>query len=77
MPKLNVLPDSSIHAMAFDMLWLQMNFRSSYQQQLVEMTQTIGDVHAAIIKEKPREELVFLSNRAVNSCRGFITEEGE
>ncbi len=74
MPKLNVLPDSKIHAMAFDMLWLQMNYRTSYYRQLEEMAETISNVHKAIIREKPIEELVKLSNEAVNACRGFISQ---
>jgi len=71
MPKLNILPDSEIHAMAFDMLWLNMNFRRSYHNQLIEMSKSIEDVHSAIVRQKPIEELLRLSNKAVAACRGF------
>lgn len=71
MPKLNVMPDSSIHAIAFDMMWLQMNSRSSYYQQLEEMSKSIEDVHSALVRQKPIRELLRLSNAAVEACRGF------
>lgn len=71
-PKLNVLQDSDIHAMAFDMLWLQMNLRSSYYDQLDEMAQKIKLVHEAIIRDKPKGELLRRCTRAVEVCRGFV-----
>ncbi len=71
MPKLNVLPESTLHAFAFDLLWLQMNYRSSYYSQLTGMAEKIQDVHRAIVTEKPREELLQRSNQAVNACMGM------
>lgn len=70
-PKLNILPDSKLHAMAFDMLWLQMNYRRSYFEQMIDMAKTVKDVHDAIIRNKPRSELLRQSKRAVKACRGF------
>jgi len=70
-PKLNILPDSDIHAMAFDMLWLQMNSRASYHRQLEEMSKSIEEVHSALVRQKPIKELLQLSNKAVKACRGF------
>jgi len=70
-PKLNILPDSHIHAIAFDMLWLQMNSRASYHRQLEEMSKSIEDVHSALVRQKPIRELLRLSNIAVAACRGF------
>lgn len=74
MPKLNILPDSSIHAMAFDMLWLQMNCRRSFYDQMRDMAKTIKNVHQAIIAKKPIGELLRCSNQAVKACRGFVSE---
>lgn len=71
MPKLHVLPDRKLHAIAFDMLWLQMNYRQSYFDQLIGMSETVKNLHRAIIKNKPKEELVRLSDRAVKACRGL------
>ncbi len=68
-PKLNVLPDSSIHAMAFDMLWLSMNYRRSYFNQMVDMAKIMALLHQAIIRNKPNGELLRLSNLAVKACR--------
>ncbi len=74
-PKLHILPDSKLHAMAFDMLWLQMNLRRSYYDQLGEMAQAIKDVQEAIIRNKPTGELLRRCNRAVKACRGFAIYE--
>ncbi len=71
MPKLNNLSDEYIHAMAFDMLWLQMNCRRSFFYQMIDMAKTIREVHRAIIKQKPQKELLNLSNAAVETCKGF------
>lgn len=70
-PKLHILPDKKLHAIAFDMLWLQMNFRQSYYDQLNEMAQAVKLVHEGIIRKKPRGELLRRCNRAVKACRGF------
>lgn len=72
MPKLNILQDSEIHAMAFDMLWLQMNNRYSYYEQLNEMAKAIQLVQDGIIKDKPIGELLRRSRQAVKACRGFV-----
>ena len=71
-PKLNILPDEKLHAIAFDMLWLQMNIRTSYYDQLNEMSKNIGLVYEAIIRNMPTGELLRRCKRAVKSCRGFI-----
>ncbi|KKK94687.1 hypothetical protein LCGC14_2680330, partial [marine sediment metagenome] len=71
MPKLNILPDSSIHAMAFDMLWLTMNHRTSYYRQMIEMAEEIRFVHQAVVRDKPKAELLRLCKRAREACRGF------
>ena len=68
MPILNVLPDSRIHAFAFDMLWLNMNFRSSYYYRQRNMETAIKDLNAALVRGKPREELIHLSSEAVKAC---------
>ena len=67
-PKLHVLSDNELHAIAFDMLWLQMNFRSSYYNQMIEMSKAIKNVHRAIIKGRNIMELIRLSNHAVKVC---------
>jgi len=72
MPKLNILQDSEIHAMAFDMLWLSMNKRDSYYTQLHKMAEAIESVHAAILHEKPHGELLRRSRIAKTKCKGFI-----
>ena len=72
MPKLNLLPESHLHAMAFDMLWLQMNYRRSYYEQMIDMAKTIKDVHEAIIRKEPMQKLLRLANVAVKVCRGTI-----
>ncbi len=72
MPKLNVLQDRELHAIAFATLWLQMNYRTSYYDQFIDMSEAVKNVHRAIITEKPKLELLHLSNRAVKSCRGLI-----
>lgn len=74
MPKLNILPESHIHAIAFDMLWLQMNYRRSYYEQMIDMAETIEGVHKAILRKKPVGELLRRSNKAIKACRGFVTE---
>ncbi len=72
-PKLYILPSAELHSIAFDMLWLQMNHRSSYYDQLIDMAKTIGDVHRAIIRGKPTNEIIHLSNIAIKACRGMET----
>lgn len=71
MPKLHILPDEELHAMAFDMLWLQMNFRRSYYDQQIDMAKTIKDVQRAIKREATKRELLELSRKAVEACRGL------
>lgn len=74
-PTLNILTDSELHAIAFDMLWLQRNSRSSYYEQLTEMAEKIENVHRAILRKKPTGELLRLSNQAIKACRGFTVYE--
>jgi len=71
-PKLNILPDSYLHAIAFDMLWLQMNYRPNFHIQLNEMSQAIKLVHDGILKNAPQGELLRRCDRAVKACRGFV-----
>jgi hypothetical protein len=70
-PKLNILPDSTIHAMAFDMLWLTMNFRTSQYYRMIDMAKTVSDVHRAIVGDKPRLELLRRSRKAMEACGGL------
>jgi len=70
-PKLHILPSAELHSIAFDMLWLQMNHRRSYSEQMIDMAKTIRDVRWAIIRGKPADELMRLSNTAVKACRGL------
>lgn len=72
MPKLNILTDPEIHSMAFDMLWLQMNCRTSYYDQLWEMAEKISAVKRAIMCNKPIKEISRKCEQAVEACRGFI-----
>ncbi len=72
-PKLHILPEANLHAMAFDMLWLQMNYRRSYYEQMVDMSEAIDKTRQAIIAEKPKLELLRRVNKAVKACCGFIT----
>jgi len=76
-PKLHILPDSELHAIAFEMLWLQMNYRRSYYDQISDMAKTIENVHQAIIRKAPTRELIHRSNQAIKACRGFATKEGQ
>ena len=71
-PKLHILPDSRLHAIAFDMLWLQMNCRRSYYDQIIDMAKAVEDVHRAILRNKPTAELLRRSNQAMKACRGFV-----
>lgn len=70
-PKLNILPNSKIHSIAFDMLWLQMNYRKSYWEQLIEMAEAIENVRQGIIKGLPNAELLRRSNQAAKTCNGL------
>lgn len=69
-PKLNILPDSRIHAIAFDMLWLNMNFRSTYYDQIKKMNDAIKKVNCAVIRENCSGELIKLSQDAVKAIHG-------
>ena len=70
-PKLHILPEEKLHAMAFDMLWLQMNVRQSYYNQLNEMAKAIKFVQEGIIRNEHKGELLHRCNLAVKACRGF------
>lgn len=61
----------SSETIAFDMLWLTMNYRQSYYDQLIDIAKTVKSVHQAIRAEKPIGELLRRSNRAVKACRGL------
>jgi len=71
-PKLHVLPDSELHAIAFDMLWLQMNFRRSYFDQVRDIAKAVENVRRAIVEKKPAAELLRRSNQMIKSCRGMV-----
>jgi len=72
MPKLHILPDSELHAIAFDMLWLQQNGRSSYYARLINMSEKVKVLHRAIVKQEPTEKLLKLSHRVIGASRGFV-----
>ncbi len=70
MPKLNIVPENILHAFAFDLLWLQMNYRVSYYDQMIDMAKTVRFVHDGILKDKPKGELLRRSSQAIEACRG-------
>ncbi len=69
MPKLNVLPDSTIHAMAFDLLWLQMNTRSRHYNQTLFMADNIRTLHKMIAEGRPMNAIEFFSRKLVRAVR--------
>jgi len=75
-PKLHILPEKKLHAIAFNMLWLEKNCRQSYYEQIAEMSKTVRDVHRAIIKNAPKGELIIQSERAIKACRGLTVADG-
>ena len=70
-PKLHVLPDSTLHAISFEMMWLQMNYRQSYFDQMIDMAKTVKDLHLAIRSGSDKKKLLELSSKAAQACRGF------
>lgn len=70
-PKLNILKREEIHAIAFDMFWLQTNFRRGLFRQMIDMAKAFKIVHEAIVKEKPKAELLRRSNLALKTCRNL------
>lgn len=75
MPKLNILQESIIHSFAFDMMWLQMNFRSSYYDQLHSIADAVKEIQAAILRGKPMGEVLCRAKKAVEKCEGFGSNE--
>lgn len=71
LPKLNPLPGNILHSIAFDMLWLTMNFRISMYDHNKAMAEAIKNVHSAVIKNKPVGEILRRSSRAIKTCRGL------
>lgn len=71
MPKLHPLPEENLHAIAFDMLWLQMNYRRSYYDQMADMAGAIKSIHHAVLAGKSQAELLELSSRARKACKGL------
>lgn len=71
MPKLNILPENIIHSFAFDMMWLQMNYRSSYYDQLHDMADAVKEIQAAILRGKPIGEISRRTRIALEKCKGF------
>ncbi len=74
MPILNVLPNERIHAIGFDMLWLQMNKRKSYYEQVLDMEESVKNLHRAIMRGATTEELLPLSGKAISVCHGQLFE---
>ena len=70
-PKLQILPEEKLHAMAFDMLWLTMNHRWSFYNHLTEMARMIAKIHKAIINNKSTKELLLIADEAKKMCRGL------
>lgn len=68
-PKLNILPDEHLHSIAFDMLWSQMNFRTSYYDQLIAMSKSIHNIKDAIVRDRPTGEIKRRVEIAVELCR--------
>ena len=74
MPKVQVLPENKLYSLAWDMIWIEKNARHSYYEQLFSMSETIEEVHRAIIRGKSQKELLQLSKQAIKSCRGFVED---
>lgn len=73
MPKLNILSEEQIHSMGFDMLWLRMNYRLSYYDQIAGMSEKVQSIRDAILrKDVTKKELLSLSEDAIKSCKGFV-----
>lgn len=72
-PKLNILSTETIHSIAFDMLWEQMNFRTSYYDQIRAMAESIGRVKAAIVADKPVAEISRKCDLAIKACGGLCS----
>ncbi len=72
-PKLNVLSDEHLHSIAFDMLWLSMNYRSSYYDQMIKMSKAVRDIEVAINMGKPIAEIKRRTKKAteLNRIRGM------
>lgn len=68
-PKLNVLPDESIHSIAFDMLWMSMNYRVSYYDQMILMAKAVREIEVAVNMDKPIGEIKRRTKNAVELCR--------
>lgn len=64
MPRLVARPDSYIHAVAFRMLRLSMNFRDSYYERMLKMAAAARDLRKAIITDAPKAELLEISAKA-------------
>lgn len=71
MPKVNVLSDAELHAIAFDLFWMSQNYRGSYYDQLEDMAKSVQSLNRAIITDCGPEELLRLSAAAVTACKGF------
>ncbi len=70
MPKIDILDDSDIHAISFDMMWLQMNFRTSYYNQLVEIGGHVKKLSRAVYKDAPKVEILERLESLRKDCRG-------
>lgn len=71
MPIVQAMKQSEIHAIAFDMLFEQMNYRTSYYEQLHGMSDAVGAIRTAILRGKSKEEVLASVNNAREACRGM------
>jgi len=69
MPKLNILKESIIHSFAFDMMWLQMNYRTSYYDHLHNVADAVRGIEVAVNMGKPIGEIKRRTKNAVELCR--------
>lgn len=67
-PKLKVLSEEYIHSIAFDMLWLSMNYRVSYYDQMIKMSKAVRGIEVAINMGKPIGEIKRRTENATELC---------
>lgn len=64
MPKLNILPDKTLHAFGFDLLFMQTNFRKGYYDQMCDMRNILKELKVAIIRDQPTGKLFEKAQKA-------------
>ncbi len=72
-PKLNILSNPTLHSIAFDMLWEQMNFRVSYYDQIRAMAESISEVKSAVMVNASSAEISRRCDMAVKACGGLCS----